>query len=386
MERRLALIYIVGAMSTLAVSLWQPLLPLYLDIKGLLPWEVGLGVSMMMNMAFITAFIAGYVVDKLGWERSLIISQIIIASTTLSLVIVNNILVLIVISIGFGLAIALLNQSSVKVVALSTEIKERGTAFSSYLIATGFSRITGSSLSGYVATMLGYGSLFFISSILTLPAILLLKYNAINLESKKKVSFNRALNLISKDLRLKLLAFTLFIHDFSVFILIPYLALFAKYSIGLGEKEVGLLSGISNLATMFSFFLSGWIADKIGGTYTLILHFISTSLSYIFYSTASDFLSAATAYAMIGVAVSFDMPARRLLLTKYAPKEYIGAISGFADTLAGIGTMFSPLVGGHLWAISYSAPLIVGSLFNLIAVPLAFSLKVIKRRRTKEKL
>lgn len=381
MERRLALIYVVGAISTLAVSLWQPLLPLYLDLKGLLPWEIGLGVSMMMNMAFVTAFIAGYIVDKLGWGRSLTISQIIIASTTLSLITVNNIFMLIAISIGFGLAIALLNQSSVKVVALSTELKERGMAFSSYLVATGLSRIAGSSLSGYVATTLGYGPLFLTASILSLPVILLLKYDTSDIDDKNKISLKNAINLISNDLRLKLLAFTLFIHDFSVFILIPYLALFAKYSIGLGEKEVGLLSGISNLTMMFSFFFSGWIADKVGGTYTLMLHFISTSISYIFYSTTTDFLTAALAYAMIGISTSFDMPARRLLLTKYAPEEYIGAISGFADTLAGMGTMFSPLIGGHLWSMSYSAPIVVGSLSNFAAVPLVFSLKIIKKRK-----
>ena len=382
MERKLILTYLVGCTSTFSISLWQPLLPLYLDLKGFNPWEIGLGVSMITNTAFLMAFIAGYVVDKIGCNLSLIFSQLIIILVTLSLIAIDNILLLIIISLCFGLALALINQSSVKMVVLSTELRVRGLAFSTYLTLVSIGRMIGCFLSGYIASYLGYTHLFLISSAFMLPTLIMLKHSSVR-EKVSRVNIGDVMLLISSDLRLKVIALTLFVHDFSVFISIPYLALFAKYSLGLGEREVGLLYGVNNLANMVSLLVSGRLADKIGGSLTLALHFIAVSASYILYSFVSDFCSALLVYGFMGVAVSLDLPARRILLTKYAPKEYVGAISGFADTLVGLGTLFSPLIGGYLWTINYSLPLIVGGLSNILSIPLILYLKVLKRKLDK---
>ncbi len=373
---------IISAIVAFSITMWQTLLPLYLDDKGFEAWKIGLSVSLIMNLSYFFSFIAGYIVDVIDWKKSLLTALLLLIIGTLYLIIIADFWQFLIFAIIIGTVNALITQASVKVLVRS-KTKGRGLMYSSYMFLSNLSRIIASYASGFIATLAGYFSLFVFSILSLFPAIgLVTAYKDKNNigQNKEDLSMRKVISLYSRDRRLQILVITLFLHDLSIFIAVPYLALYAKYVIGTDEIGVGILSGTSNTTQLLFHLGAGWLADKIGGSLTLALHFISVSLSYIVYSNIKGFIEALAIYAFMGIAITLDLPARRLLITKYAPEEYVSAINGLADTIVGIGTIIASVIGGYLWNISPHLPILVGGIANLSTLPFIFYLKYRKTR------
>jgi len=367
----------ISSIIIFSTTLWQTLLPLYLDFKGLKPWEIGISVSLVMNLGLLLAFTSGYVVDLIDWRKSAILAVILLLTATLLLLFAQNFIEFLILAFIIGLSTSLITQASVKVLVKSS-IEKRGLLYSSYMLLSNIGRIIASYLSGFIATIYGYSILFMFSAATLLPAFGLLAHKngkRKDYSTVSKASMKKVLKLYLRDTRLKILVSALFLHDFSVFIGIPYLILYAKYVIGIDEVGAGILTGTRILTQLIFQLGSGWLADKIGGSLTLAIHFLTISLAYITYSNTIDFLNALLIYAFMGFAMTLDFPARRLLITKYAPEEYVAAINGLADTIVGVGTMFSAIIGGYLWNINPSLPILTAGIANLSTIPLILYLK-----------
>lgn len=373
----------ISAVAVVSITLWQTLLPLYLNEKGFEPWQVGLAVTLAVNLSYLFAFPSGYVVDRLDWRRSLLAALLLSMAAPIVLGLVRSFTDFLAVAVLAGLSSSLITQSSVKVLVRSGT-RRRGLMYSGYIFLSNAGRILGSFASGFIAVIYGYPMLFLAAAIILLPTLALLRVvHEAPSQSRggSRVSMYGVARMYMRDTRLKILAATLFLHDFSVFIAIPYLALYAKYVIGLDEIGVGVLSGTSSTTQLLLQLFSGILVDKIGGSLTLALHFLGISAVYVAYSHVTQFLPALVTYAFMGFFITLDLPARRFLITKYAPEEMVGAINGFADTIAGIGTMFSAPLGGILWSISPSMPILAGGLLNLSTIPFILYLKHRKIRK-----
>ncbi|HFC49513.1 MAG TPA: MFS transporter [Thermofilum sp.] len=381
-SREFMVFSLASAFSAAALTLWQTLLPLYLDNLEFAAWQIGVGVSLTLNLSFLLAFPAGYLVDRIGWKRSALFALLLSLAAPLVLIFVTSFEEFLLVPVLAGLSSALFTQSSVKVLVRSGT-RRRGLLYSSYILLSNIGRIVASYASGFIALLFSYQVLYACSAFSVIPALLLLtrsfKESSV-VEESARVSAWKVMKMYLKDTRLKILVLTLFLHDFAVFVATPYLALYAKYIIGVDEVGVSLLSGTSSFTQMFFQLGSGWLADKIGGSLTLAMHFIGISAIYVAYSQVTSFLVALALYAAMGLIVTLDLPARRLLITKYAPEEYVGAINGFADSIVGVGTMLSAALGGYLWSISPSLPILAGGLLNLSTLPFIFYLKYRKIR------
>ncbi len=367
----------ISSIIVFSMTLWQTLLPLYLDFKGLKPWEIGVSVSLVMNLGLLLAFASGYVVDLIDWRRSAMLAILLLLAATLLLLFAQNFIEFLALAFITGFSTSLITQASVKVLVKSS-IEKRGLLYSSYMLLSNLGRIAASYLSGFIAAVYGYSTLFMLSAATLLPTFGLLAHGDSGKKSRSSVpeaSMRKVLKLYLRDARLKILVSALFLHDFSVFIGIPYLVLYAKYVIGLDEVGVGILTGTRSLSQLVFQLGSGWLADRIGGSLTLATHFLAISLAYIAYSNAKQFLDALLIYSFMGFAITLDLPARRLLITKYAPEEYVAAINGFADTIAGLGAMLSAAIGGYLWDINPSLPIFVAGVANLSTLPPILYLK-----------
>jgi len=360
---------------------------LYLDFKGFQPWEIGLSVSLVMNLSFLLAFLSGYIVDLLDWRKSIMLAILLLFIATSLLPFINVFIEFLIIAFLVGFSTSLVTQSSVKIL-VRFSIKGRGFLYSSYMLLSNISRIIASYASGFIAIIYGYTTLFMISVVALLPSIgviFLSSKRQLYPEVSQRTSMSDVIKLYLKDTRLKILIIALILHDFSVFIAVPYLALYAKYTIGLDEAGIGILSGSNNVTQLIFQLMSGLLADKIGGSLTLAIHFLTVSCSYVIYSTIRDFIGALLVYIFMGFSVTLDMPARRLLITKYAPEGSVAAINGLADTIVGVGTMFSAVIGGYLWEINPSLPILIAGLANLSTLPFILYLRYrkIKQESTK---
>lgn len=368
---------LTSAISAVALTLWQTLLPLYLDNLGFAAWQIGVGVTLSFNLSFLLAFPSGYLVDRLGWRRSVLLALGLSMAAPLLLTSVRSFEEFLLVPALAGLSSALFTQSSVKVLVRSGT-RRRGLFYSSYILLSNIGRMIASYISGFIAVLYNYRALFAISAFTVAPALGLMARASRSSRGSgppSQASMRRIIGMYMNDTRLKILVLTLFLHDFAVFIALPYMALYAKHVLGADEVGVSLLSGTSNFVQMVFQLGSGWLADRIGGSLMLISHFIGISAIYAAYSQTSSFPAAMALYAAMGFTITLDLPARRLLITKYAPEEYVGAINGFADSMVGVGTMLSAAIGGYLWPLSPGLPILVGGLLNLFTLPFIFYLK-----------
>ncbi len=361
---------LVNSAISFSYALWRTLLPLYLELRGLAGWEIGVGVSLSYNMPLLLSFASGYLVDRLSWRVSFPLAQALLAASVLCLTLVDSLPLMLALSIPLGFAMAVITQVGVEVVAEVSGSERRGLAYALFLLATGSSHAVGASISGFIARLWGYGTLFVLASSATaLSAVVSALCLGRGDRRIPRPGFDDVIGFVRTDARFRALAVTLLVHDFSVYIAIPYLALYAEHSIGLSEVEIGLLNGLSTAAKLTFQAVSGLVADRIGGSCTLVLHFVGVSASYIALTGAGDFPQAAAVFAAIGAATSLDLPARRLILSRIAPRGYLATVSGLADSMAGLGAATSPILGGLLWDVSHPLPLVVAGLTNLLAIP-----------------
>jgi MFS family permease len=100
---------------------------------------------------------------------------------------------------------------------------------------------------------------------------------------------------------------------------------------------------------------------------------------YILYAFSGNFYIAALVLFLYGSIIALDFPARRYLLTKYVPQEYIATVSGSADTFVGLATCFSPLVSSFIWYnFGGTTVFLLTSILNIFSIPSIIYLKTKK--------
>jgi len=367
-SRRLARFLLLNSLYFSSVALWRTMLPLYLDYRGLDPWEVGLAYSLAVTLPMVVSVAAGALVDRAGWRLSLAASALIIGTGSFALTYASDLVSSLSLILILSFSIALFTQAGVEIVALSSESGERGFAYSLYYLSIGASTALGSSLSGFVVELAGYGILFVASSILAILAAPL-ALGAGEGRRERRGEWLESLECVAGEPTLVLLSAVLAIHEFSVFVCVPYIALFAKKVLEFGEPSIGLLFGVSNLAYLVSQPLAGKLADKIGGSSTLLLHLVATSLFYAALPFVKGYPEALLLFAYDGFTVSLDLPARKKLTADYAPSGRVALTSGVLDTLAGTAALPSPLLGGSIWEkMGASYVMYAGGILNLLTL------------------
>ncbi|RLE97343.1 MAG: hypothetical protein DRJ63_09270 [Thermoprotei archaeon] len=364
-------------------ALWQTLLPLYIDSKGFEAWEVGFSVVLVMNLPWVVAVVAGLIAEKLEWRISVTLSALVLSAVLFSLVYVSTFYELIAFLTAASFSIALFAQASMEIIAESKIEEKLGLAFASYYTVSGIAKTLGSLTAGIMVSYWNYSVLYFTASICAL-GLALLSYRKFpgTRRVEKPLSFMKFAKTLFSSKSFMLLAATVVVHDFSVFISASYTALFAKKVVGLNELEYSILVSVRNLVYILSQPLSGLLVDKIGGIPVLATHFIFVTISYVSYGLTTGFWDLLAVHIFMGISLTLDLPARRKLVSKIAPEHKIAASSGLIDTLVGLGTLPSPLIGGEIWTkISPRPTLITGGLANTTAlIPLLLLKKNMKEK------
>ena len=387
MSERLPSAFLVSiALAALANSLWTTLFPIFLDERGFKLLEIGIASSLTFSLVFILAFPAGLISDWIPTRRALLASFSAQLASLYLMYAARDPVSIIALLVAYNFSLSLQGQASVKLVATVSRVGERAFKYSVYMMIVGVSRIIGSYLSGLIVNYWGFQSLFEISEILLMCSALI----ALGVSGG---SMNRLPSLIEvRHLALRrevvLLVASLSLHDFAIFACLPYVALFMKNVVGLTVYEIGLLSAIRFAVTQAAQLLAGMFADRFGGTCSLALHYLGVSLGLALIGLSGSFTSLVVAAVVQGVFMPFDIPARRKLLSVMAPRNLISSLNGLADTVVGIATIPSPLIGNYIWySTSPRLTMIYGASANLLALaPLVALRRVVECRAASGKM
>lgn len=361
---------VLGMLISFNNSVWQTLLPYYVDEKGFSIQEVGFSSITIISLPWVLSIIAGLIVEKSSWRLVILSSTLLLSFSTFYLRWISSIVDLIMVLLVSSFAIALFTQSGIEMIATTMPMRRLGLAFASYYALVGLASTIGSLSSGLIVDIWNYDLLYISSSLMfILIALLILLYFPRD-EKPRGVRFENIMGIL-KTRSISILILTITVHDFSVFITVSYAPLFAKRVLGLDEFQYSLVITAKSIAYILVQPLYGLLVDRIGEVKILALHFIGVALSYLSYSYTSGFVDALLVYVLIGLTTALDLPARRSLLSKLAPQHGVAVSSGLLDTVVGLCTLPTPLIGALLWTVEPKITILSGGLMNLLSlVPL----------------
>jgi MFS family permease len=372
--------FLFYSIISLTNSMWQTLFPLFLNSIGFSSSEAGLINSLISIIPMLLSLPIGIIVDKIDWKKSLGIATIILIFSISLMNYLNQFYAIFLITIFISLALSIYTQTSISIISYFSKITNRGKALAKYYFLIRLTTIIGSILSGFIVSYFKYNGLNNICVFILSIAFIFLSFFIPKEKNKEeKIYVTKFLSTMFKDNRLRILTLSLMLHDFSAFIAIPYIALYAKHYLALNEEQIGLMIGMQNLGSLLIQIPIGTLIDKIGGSITLLTHVITVSIIYVLYAFSNGFYMATLVLFLFGLSIALDLPARRYLLTKYVPQEYIATVSGSADTFIGLATCFSPLISSYAWYNFGGAKIFfIASILNIFPIPLILYLRTRK--------
>lgn len=337
-------------LSSAAHSLWYTLFPLHLRSLGLPLWEIGLAASLPLTLNFVMALPAGFAADALS------------ALVSLAAASAGQLAAVALLSLGPPVpaaALALLlytflstlrSQGSLRLIALGATASSWGMKYSMYLLAAGASAALGSYFSGLIAEKVGFEALYTASAVALACSLLpLLKLQEASPAARAAPRSRALRSAVLRGSGFLELTSSLSLHDFAVFALMPYTALFQQEVLHLKPHQIGFISAVSTAISQALQPVAGYLTDRVGAKKALAVHYVGISAGYALIGLSRRFEELVLAAVVQSAFLPFDIPARRKLLSLMAPSGSVATANGLSDTIVGIVAAPSPLLGSQLW-------------------------------------
>jgi MFS family permease len=139
--------------------------------------------------------------------------------------------------------------------------------------------------------------------------------------------------------------FTSFIHRVTTQSMLP---LYAASELGLTPKEVGLLFTISGLAVFTMILPAGYIIDKVGRKWATVPSTGIPALAFLFLPVAGTFSQLAVLVSFLGISNGLSLGSLATSTYDVVPPAARGRLQALRRTIAEIGGVGAPLLGGFL--------------------------------------
>ena len=383
--------------STLLSGMWAMIVP------AIPVLSVAFGISAGTAAQIVTALslgrfagmpISGVVLDRLGTRSALIAGPAIacVAGLCASFVPWYMLLLSAVFVIGIADSIWVIAREVAGVDLVRPD--QRGRVLSAFHGINYIGLSAGPWIGGALTERFGFRAVFIVYSICAGLAILLglttknkvhpqptktkavsgWDWPAINrrLQSMKQLYHEIPPPLRATYMVLVLATLTSFAHRVTTQSIVP---LFASGTLGLSPQEIGLLFSISGMSVFIMILPAGFVIDKIGRKWATVPSTGIPALAFILIPFASSFWQLAVLLSFLGVANGLSLGSLATSTYDVVPEHARGRLQAARRTIAEIGGVAAPLVGGYL-ADTYNpgvpflayAPLLVLAAVLLAAV------------------
>ena len=155
---------------------------------------------------------------------------------------------------------------------------------------------------------------------------------------------------ISPDLRttyivLVLATFTSFMHRVTTQSMLPLLA---TAQMGLSPKEIGMLFTISGFSVFAMILPAGFVIDKVGRKWATVPSTGIPAVAFLLIPFANNFFQLAVLISFLGIANGLSLGSLATSTYDVVPPNARGRLQAARRTLAEIGGVAAPLLGGYL--------------------------------------
>jgi MFS family permease len=139
--------------------------------------------------------------------------------------------------------------------------------------------------------------------------------------------------------------FTSMIHRVTTQSMLP---LYATSQLGLTPKEVGLLFTISGISVFAMILPAGFVIDKVGRKWATVPSTGIPALAFLFIPFSETFFQLAILVAFLGVSNGLSLGSLATSTYDVVPASARGRLQALRRTIAEVGGVGAPLLGGFL--------------------------------------
>lgn len=348
----------VMALGVLAMSILQPMMPLYLTSIGVTPEIVGLMLSVSMVGMVIGESSWGWVSDKIGNKLPLKVGTFLSGLAVLSFVFTQNVAFIFIIFFSWGLFRSALFGPGRGYISANAPVLRKATFMAIITMMMSASRSIGALPSGFLADNLGFHAVFFAScgisllaGIVVLAGLRQAKPPKVQVISDRIPDPSNSVERVSyRPLAVQCMVTVL--HHWTRGIMIGFLPLLAIQIVGISATEVGVLFTIFGIAVMLMSIPMGMLADRIGKKILMILGLAisGAAMAGIAFSSSYAWLIVFVLISGIGVA-TFSPAALGMIADSVPPKQQSTAMGMYGAFGENIGIIAGASVGGFIWSV-----------------------------------
>ena len=350
----------IMGLGVLAMSILQPMLPLYLTSIGVSPEILGLMFSVAMVGMVIGESSWGWVADKIGLKIPMSVGTFVSGLAVFLFVLTQNVPVIFTIFFFWGIVRSALFGPGRGYIGAKASLLKKATFMAIIAVMMSASRSLGALPSGFVVDNWGYHAVFFISCGVSLLG------GIIVITSLKKVqpvkpeppamtpshtdelpSPGQALSYRSFSLQCVVAA----LEFWGVGILMTFLPLLATQVVGVGATEVGILFTISGVATMVLSIPMGMLADRKGKKTFMILGLLVSGVAMAGMAFAESFPWLIVSIIISSLGLMMFSPAALGLISASVPlRRQSTAMGLYGGICENTGIVAGAALGGFIWS------------------------------------
>jgi MFS family permease len=388
----LAAIIAIISLAVMAMSVLQPVLPLYLTSIGINPTILGLMFSVAMIGMVFGESSGGWLADKVGVRIPLSVGTFVCAPIVLCFVFTQNIPFIFVIFLSWGIVRAAIFGPGRGYIGATVPPSQKATFMAIYAAFMAVSRSLGTFLGGFIADARGYDWCFFTSvGIVLLGGILVI----ISLRKipRVKPALPRPISPADSGTPTRApyrsrpflsqcavgaLCWT------SIGVVGPFLPLLAVKVAGVAVTEVGILLTIGALVNASLLIPMGRLSDRKNKKILMIVGLLVTAAGLAGLALAKNFPSLVAAVVTQSVGGAVFSPAAVSLLSDTVPLNWQNTAMGIYGACEDIGVVAGSALGGLVWSAlgPPSTFFLVGMIAAVLGAIVSFTLlrdKVIKK-------
>lgn len=380
----ITVIAIMG-LGVLAMSILNPILPLYLTSIRVSPEILGLMFSVGMVGGVIGESSWGWVADRVGLKIPLGTGTFVCALMVLFFVLTQKVPAIFTIFFFWGLVRSALFGPGRGYISARAPLMRKATFMAIITAMMSASRSLGALPSGFIVDTWGYQTVFFVSSGTALLAGLVVVIGLRKIRLLKPAtpavtpSPTEEPQPSSQGPGYRSFSFQCLVtslHFLGLGIMITFLPLLATQVIGVAATEVGILFTIRGLAAMALSIPMGMLADRLGKRRFMILGLLVSAAAMAGIAFAPNYLWLIAFTAASSLGLTMFSPAALGLLSDSIPLHRQSTAMGvYGGICENTGIIAGSALGGFVWSAWGPQPtFLMGTVAAGLGAVLCFSL------------
>ncbi len=369
LRKSIVALLFMAVLVGLGEKMAERFLPIYLLALGGGILSVGFLNGMDNLLSALYSFPGGYLSDRLGYKRALIVFNL-IAMTGYVIVILFPHWLAVLVGAAFFLswsALSLPATMSLVSRALPQQKRTMGVSLISLVrrIPMALGPVIGGILIGIYGEKTGIRLAFGVALLL---GIVSLVFQQVMIEDdgnrgKAEKRPSRLWRFMSPDLR-NLLVSDILIR-FAEQIPYAFVVIWCIKMNGISAVQFGLLTTIEMVTAMLVYIPVAWLADRTGKKPFVLITFVNFTLFPLFLLFSHTFWMMAAAFVIRGLK-EFGEPTRKALIMDLAPEDQKAGMFGLYYLLRDIVVSAAAFAGGFLWQFSPTVNLLAATACGLL--------------------